>query len=233
MKRLLVLFTLLANTAFGYINIYPTFFDKRIDNEGSYQEFKLYNQTNDKIMYRIYVEDNPEDKDMSMVRWMNFYPRSMTLEPGEEGMIKLNIASYGDIPEGEYSALLGIRELPVFEKEDAPQQGITVYTDFRLVLMGYAGDIEPKLQYKDIKIIDKGEKIVLTGEIKNIGERQGRYKVYSDEYFLGNMRVRKDETIKLEEYEFSYSKEEKYKAPKKIIIKDYQTEEIVETIKLK
>ena len=56
MKILLVLFLLISKLTYSYINIYPVKFVERIDNEGAYKKFVLYNKSEDKVRYRFYFE---------------------------------------------------------------------------------------------------------------------------------------------------------------------------------
>lgn len=234
MTKLITLFLLSLQITYAYINIYPLSFDKKIDDEGSYQEYSLFNQTNKPIFYRVYVEKPSNSKDRDMSKWINYFPHSLTLKPGEEGIIKINIASYEALPEGEYSAILGIREIPVYEEEIKKEKSsITVYTDFKLVLNGYAGNIFPKLEIKNIGIEENSDRVTLKGTITNIGKRQGRYKIYLDEYFLGNLRLNKGDSLEFKENEFYYLKDKNYKRPKKLVIKDFDSDEEIKIFKLR
>ena len=114
--KILFLFFVIFKLSLSYINIHPTFFDKSIDFEGSYQEFTLFNQSNDTVLYRIYCEPYKDSTNKDMSKWVNFYPRSITLAPGESGKIQVSVASNSKIEWGEYSAVLGVRELPLYEK---------------------------------------------------------------------------------------------------------------------
>lgn len=234
MTKLITLFLLYLRLTYAYINIYPLSFDKKIDGEGSYQEYSLFNQTDKSIFYRIYIEKNSNTKDRDMSKWINYFPHSLILNPGEEKIIKINIASYEPLPEGEYSAILGIREIPVYEEEiKENKNSITVYTDFKLVLNGYAGNIFPKLETKNISIEENSERVTLKGIIANTGKRQGRYKIYLDEYFLGNLRLNKGDSLEFKENEFYYLKDKNYKRPKKLVIKDFDSDEEIKIFKLK
>lgn len=233
MKLTFFLFFAIFNLSFSYVNIHPTFFDKRIDMNGSYQEFTLFNQSNDTVLYRIYVEPHSKVSNKDMSSWINFYPRSLTLKPGESGKIQVDIASKKKIEAGEYSAILGIRELPVYEKVISENgAGLSILTDLKLVLNGYAGDINPKLQFSNLNVDIKKNSISLKGAVQNIGKRRGKYELYLGEYFLGNLRIHSNEKLNLDTLDFKYSGEIE-KAPKKeLIIIDYIDKKPVGKIKL-
>ncbi|MGL5613148.1 hypothetical protein, partial [Cetobacterium sp.] len=91
--KILFLFFIIFKLSLSYINIHPTFFDKPIDFGGSYQEFTLFNQSSDTVLYRIYCESYKDSSNKDMSKWVNFYPRSITLAPGESGKIQVSIAS--------------------------------------------------------------------------------------------------------------------------------------------
>lgn len=231
--RILLLFFVVFNFSFGYVNIHPTFFDKPIDFNGSYQEFTLFNQSSEKVLYRIYCESYKVKGEKDMSKWVTFYPRSLTLEPGESGKIQVSIASNSKIESGEYSAVLGIRELPLYEKIISEKSsGLGILTDLKLVLNGYAGNISPKLLFSNLNLDLKPEKISLNGVVKNSGKRRGKFELYVDDYFLGNLRIHQSETLDLNSLDFSYLGKYNLNSKKNLIIVDYVTKQIVGKIKL-
>ncbi|MGL5935501.1 MAG: hypothetical protein ACRCZI_07750 [Cetobacterium sp.] len=233
MKLIFFLFFATFNLTFSYVNIHPTFFDKRIDFNGSYKEFTLFNQSNNTVLYRIYTEPHLGSTNKDMSSWVNFYPRSLTLKPGESGKIQVEIASKKKLENGEYSAVLGIRELPVYEKVISEKgAGLSILTDLKLVLNGYAGDINPKLQLSNLNLDITKTSIALAGEVKNIGKRRGKYELYIGEYFLGNLRIHSNEKLNLSNLDFKYSGEIKNNFKKELIIIDYTDKKQVGKIKL-
>lgn len=226
-----ILFLFIYKFTFSYINIHPIFFDKRIDNSGSYQEFTLINELNEPIMYRVYTEEYSKNPSISMHKWINFYPRSLTLNPGEKGKIKISVASHSNLPHGEYSAILGIREIPIFNTKESSM--LSMYTDLKLQLNGYAGNIYPELIFKNLKLKDTLKKVYLQGSVFNDGKRRGKFELYLDNNFIGNLRIHTNETLNLKDLNFYYNKNKNFKIPNFLIIKDYITKKEIKKIKLK
>lgn len=111
MKKIIIFICLLQSTfVFGYINIYPTSFDKDITN-GASSVFKLYNRLDKAVRYRIYVERDNVEYDLSP--WMEIYPQSILLNPLEEKELKLLITPSADAKNGIYSAKLVIKQVNV------------------------------------------------------------------------------------------------------------------------
>ncbi|MGL6114497.1 MAG: hypothetical protein ACRC1R_05605 [Cetobacterium sp.] len=229
LKNILIGFLCIFNLTFSYINIHPTSFDKRIDFQGSFQEYTLENNSSNPLMYRIYLEEH-RDKKLSMKDYIDYYPKSLTLKPGESGTIKVHISSNCQIPKGEYFAILGIRELPVFLEKSQDKSNIKILTDLKLSLMGYGGDIYSDLKFKNLKLINKNQKIILGGSIENIGEKRGKYEIYLNDHFLGNLRILSKETLNLENLDFSSN--EKILSKNKIKFLDYETKELKYEINL-
>ena len=64
MFRILI-FLFLSLKIWAYVNITPLTFDKRIDGEGGYKEYTLSNSSKNITKYRIYIEKNNKEYDMS------------------------------------------------------------------------------------------------------------------------------------------------------------------------
>lgn len=128
MKKIFLMYLFIYMQTFSYINIYPLNFDKRIDGIGEVQEYVLTNITSENRKYRVDIEKVGE-KDMS--EWIEVYPKTLTLSPGEEGVIKVYINSSSLAQEGEYSSILNIRELAVPNLKKKEEQ-IEVYTNLKM-----------------------------------------------------------------------------------------------------
>ena len=124
--------------SYGYINIYPTKFEKNIKNE-VYEEFTLYNRTKRNIKYRVYLEDVKDKKSMS--KWIAVYPKSLELRPLEEKTIKLSVNAPKEIEVGEYHSNLVIKEIETVKKEKTDnindEEKVKIMTMVKMRLKGY------------------------------------------------------------------------------------------------
>lgn len=135
MKKIMyiVILFLMSINALGYINIYPSKFEKSIKKE-TYEEFTLYNRTQRDIKYRVYLEDIEGKK--SMTDWIEVYPKSIVLKPLEEKIIKLSVKAPENAPAGEYNSNLVIKEIESVKKTKNESK-VKVMTMLKLKLKGY------------------------------------------------------------------------------------------------
>lgn len=134
--KILILFLILTLNTFSYINIYPVSFDEKIDGDGAYKEFVLYNKTKQPVKYRVYIEDS-KDLLNSMKEWCAVYPKSLTLKPLEEKKIKLHVKAPKNTKAGVYQSKLVVKEINM-PKEN--KDNVKVMTLLKLNLTGYVGD---------------------------------------------------------------------------------------------
>lgn len=134
MKKIVFLVILFSKISLGYINIYPTKFNKDITN-GATQVFKLYNRTDEERKYRIYIEGGEKN---TMSQWIEVYPQSISLKPLEEDEIRIAITPPSTIPKGEYRAKLVIKEVEVPKQKK--EKKVRLMTIFKLNMKGYVGE---------------------------------------------------------------------------------------------
>ncbi|MGL5277741.1 MAG: hypothetical protein ACRC8M_01490 [Cetobacterium sp.] len=134
MKILFFIFIIFSNTAFSYINIYPTKFEKNI-TAGANETFKLYNGSGKQIRYRVYLEEG-EANDMG--KWGEIYPQSITLNPLEEKEIRISINPPKNAANGKYKAKLIVKEVGVPKKEKNDK--VNFFTLLKLNMTGYIGE---------------------------------------------------------------------------------------------
>lgn len=165
MKRKLIVTGLLFQTlaaAYGYMNVDPVIFDKKIDT-GATQEYHVTNTTNVAVGYRVYTEKASEEKDMTS--WIEYYPRELKLEPGETGKVKVYIEAPAGTEKGEYTSILGIKEVSIPDSEKG-NASVAIYTNLKMEIAGYVGDLTPKVDIIELK--KSGDSLYL--KIKNTGE---------------------------------------------------------------
>lgn len=155
---IILVYLLINISSFSYINIYPVKFNERIDNDGAYKTFKLYNSTSSDIRYRIYIEED-ENSNNSMVNFIEIYPKSITLKPLEEKEFKIFIKAPKDTKNGKYTAKLVVKEveIPNLNQKENSNKFLTL---FKLRMTGYVGEKEnlkiPKniIDFKNISFFD-------------------------------------------------------------------------------
>ncbi|MGL4510614.1 hypothetical protein [Cetobacterium sp.] len=156
----------------------PMKFDKRIDGiNGGYQEYQISNPTDKTVRYKIYKKPETENLSKygvvgSMDKWMQYYPKIITIPPKSVGIVKLGIKAPPGTKPGEYAARIGTSpiSIPDINRSGsiiAPQ--ISVPIGMEMQIFGYIGEGTPKI-IGDLKTIKKGTGTFVTGTIKNEGE---------------------------------------------------------------
>lgn len=199
MKNIFILFFLLAFNAFGYININPVTFDKKIDGKGEVQEYTLYNPTQNTLKYQMYLTDDEIER--TMKNWIEIFPTTVTLKPGRSGKFKVFVKSPKGAPKGEYLVTVGIKEVALPKLGSQNTSTVQILTHLKMDLAGYIGELNPKLFLKDFSVTLKENNLNFHGLIANVGERRGTLDFYLAEakgknpIYIGNLRLLKGEKI--------------------------------------
>ena len=102
-------------------------------------------------------------------------------------------------------------------------------------ILGYVGNISPKLDISNFNIKSANKKVDLKGTIKNIGDRAGKFNLYlsdskgNNKYFLGDFTILKDESIDLSDFNQEIKDERTLKILKNlnwIFIVDKESEKV-------
>ena len=226
MKKIIVIisYLLCSYISFAYVNIYPTYFDKRIDTIGATEEFVLTNDTNKEVKYRTYIKKGIHSNTMD--EWIEIYPKSVTIKPKSSSKIKLYIKSPANKALGEYYATIVFKELESVKNLKKNNENLKIMTELELEIRGYIGDLNPKLKLSELKV----ENSILSGKIKNIGTRRGRLEFFlfdkeKDEYlYLGKYNLEKNE-----EHIFNF-KGNNFKKFKKFLIKEKSENVLIKEI---
>lgn len=185
----ILVFLFFTIEVFAYINITPITFDERIDKDGGIKEYIISNSSKKSKRYRIYVESVEEKNDMT--DWVEWYPKSVSLKPGESKNIKVLITAPLEAKRGEYITKLCIKEL----ETPIQKENISILTNLKIELAGYVGDIKPKIIVKREDKDSQNEKLV----IKNTGEIRQRFEIYTGKNeknleYLDQLRLFKEES---------------------------------------
>lgn len=167
-----LLFLIFSMNILAYTNISPLNFDERIDGEGGYKEYTLFNTTKNRLTYKIYPEKIQDTFDMS--KWVELYPRVLTLKPGESKKIKVLVVAPDNLSKGEYLTNLCIKEI---ETPGEQSGDVKIFTNLKIELAGYVGDIKPILEIE--KIVKNNNTISIN--LKNKGLIRGKFELYLQE----------------------------------------------------
>lgn len=199
-EKIIILFLLSFIKSFSYINIFPTNFDKRIDNEEGVQSFYISNNTKNQLSYRIYLEKSNSNNDMT--NWIEIYPKSINVDTGETKEIKMQVVAPENVKEGEYISNLIIKEIDNTKSREANKNTkVRIFTELKVELAGYVGNLEPKFKIENNKII-------------NVGEIRTNIEVFfsnkKDKKYIGSLRMLKGDTKNIKELNIVDSDYKKY-----------------------
>lgn len=154
----------------------PMKFDKKIDGNGGYQEYQVENPTNETLRYKIYKK--PESKDLrdkgivgSMDKWIDFYPKILTIPPKSKGIVKMAIKAPKSAKPGEYAARIGTSPVAipkVGESAETINAQISLPVGTEIQIFGYVGDVAPKIEGQ-LKEKKTGNGSFVAGKVKNTG----------------------------------------------------------------
>ncbi len=229
MKNIFILFFLLTFNTFGYININPVIFDKKIDGRGEAQEYTLYNPTQNTLKYQLYLTD--ENIEKSMKNWVEIFPTTVTLKPGRSGKFKIFVKAPKGVPKGEYLVTVGIKEIALPNLTSKDNSAVQILTHLKMDLAGYIGDLNPKIFLKDFSVSLKDKNLEFKGILANVGERRGTLNFYlaegknKNEIYIGNLRLLKNEKIEANKLNQKLTKHDEkfmknFSKYKKLVVKD-------------
>ncbi|MGL5279118.1 MAG: hypothetical protein ACRC8M_08635 [Cetobacterium sp.] len=225
MKKLIyiLVYIFINVNIYSYLQIYPTIFDKNIDKNGGSEVYELSNPTLSKVRYIFYIDKISDEKDMS--QWIEYYPKTMTLNPGEKRKLTVFVKAPEKLKKGEYTAILGIKELPIVTEKDIIEKNrsLNILTNLKMEIAGFVGDLPLELDGKNIELDQNKRKI--NGKVKNNGEKRATFTFYlvntasKQEYYLGAGRI-----LPKKEFDLStlpeIKKNENLKNYNEVVIKD-------------
>lgn len=233
-----LLFTAVSLSASAYINLSPTTLDKNI-KAGAYQEFTLYNDTTIPFRYKITpIEMVGNSKVSDMSKWIEVYPKIVTVRPAESKKFKVYVKADKEALEGDYGAFLNIRQMsaPKLKGEDEENigAGMVIMVNLNMGIYGYVGDETPNIEVSEPSVYKKDGKSFLKMKVKNKTNRlikinteaEGKKNYF---YTVGETRAFKGETLVFDHEIKSLGTEK----ANKIIITDVETKKVLKKIKLK
>lgn len=229
MKKILfsIVLIILTTTSFS-MSIGPIYFNQRIDGTGGYQEYEIDNPTFSTKRYKIKVVPDTNDKKLKeqMEKWIEVYPKVLTIQPKSTGKVKLLIKAPTNTKPGEYSFVLAPTPItiPTLENKKSDSKlamvGIKAPLHFSMVLNGYVGNLGDI--YKDLKIEKINDKEGLKIKISNTMKREVALDI-----LVADNKTRYRDLLKVKA---GKEIEKLYKNAKKIEIKEAPTELELKTI---
>ena len=175
MKKLITLFFIILNIISYSFHIMPDGFEKRIDNGEGYQEFYFPNNGLETLRYKFAVSPGSNIRgDMS--QWVEFYPKVLTVKPGETGLLKVFAKAPKEAKDGEYGFHLdsSLISIPNIKKDRTGiKSNVGIRINASLEMIGYIGNLEPLIKVDNYKIYEENGKTKLDIALKNPSDKRG------------------------------------------------------------
>lgn len=234
---LFILLVVFSFSSFAF-EIDSTTFDQRIDT-GGYKEYKIKNNSNQTIRYKIDVT-NPDSGKADMSKWIKIYPKVMNIPPLQEGILKIYAQSPKEASKGEYYFNLLIKPLviPKVYKLDGKINGTSTISFVPVLeLSGYVGDPQflETISFNNSNITNYKNGVKFIAEISNksfasiqLGLKfMGVNNSYLDGKWVGSIESNSDKKIEV------LLKTIKNKSDiKEIILYNAETLENIKTVKI-
>lgn len=174
---LILTFLLIFSTALSF-HIAPTFFEKRIDGPGGYQEFTMYNNSTKTQRFKVTTLPGTGEYNGHMNKWVEFSPKIITIKPQSQSILKVFVKAPKGTSEGEYSTFLNFKSVPVpdITKDDGKTVAATarMALNINLEVVAYVGDLKSNLEVSNLKISENKEKeTVISFKVKNNTPKRG------------------------------------------------------------
>ena len=196
---LMLLVLLISEAAFAQGNLLIT--PRRVVFEGnkSSQEINLANTGQDSATYSVsFVQyrmtesgsfeqiEEPDAGQLFADKMIRYFPRSVTLAPGEAQMVRMQLRRSGDMQPGEYRSHMYFRAVPKEsalgledQLEDTTAIGIRLTPIFGITIpvIVRAGDTESTVSLNKLSVADMSDSTAL---LKLVFNREGNRSVYGD-----------------------------------------------------
>lgn len=210
------------------MSIGPIYFNQRIDGSGGYQEYEIDNASFSTKRYKIQITPETNNKELmkKMEKWVEVYPKVLTIPPKSTGKVKVLIKSPPNTKPGEYSFTLAPTPItiPTLENKNGNSKlatiGVQAPLYFSMALNGYVGNLGDI--YKDIKIEKLKDKNGLKVKIENNMKREIALDILVTDNktrYRDMLRIKAGKTV-----------EKTYKNGKKLEIKEAPTGLEIKTI---
>lgn len=175
--QIFLTFLLIFSTTFSF-HIAPTFFEKRIDAGGGYQEFIMYNNSTKTQRFKVTALPGTGKYGGHMDKWVEYNPKIITIKPKSQSILKVYIKAPKGTPEGEYSTFLNFKSVPVPNLPGDSGTNVAPATSIGLnvnvEVIGYVGDLKSKLEVSNLRVTENKEgQAVVSFKVKNNTLKRG------------------------------------------------------------
>ncbi len=132
------------------IEITPADFVYQLDKLGNTQTVTFYNRKDKPERIKIsFIPYQKDTDDKYLGKWGTVYPRVITVPPKDQKEIKFSIEAPGNLPKGEYRAVLFMEELEqkaltpqgkVIMKEGTTNSQVNMLINLGVIVYGYSGN---------------------------------------------------------------------------------------------
>ena len=164
----IILFFIFTINLFAF-KLSPDHFDKRIDGKGSSEEITFWNDSNESVRYKIYVE-KVDDGSPDMSKWVEVYPKVLTIKPKSTGKVRVFAKAPTTAKEPEYQFFLGARTIAIPKNEGGGTQ-LSMPINLKMRMYGYNGDIKPLVNLKNHEFIKDDSQLKFKGTLVNSTEK--------------------------------------------------------------
>lgn len=155
------------------LQVAPHRFVFRLDQSNA-QEAVVTNISDRPVKFKIYAEmAQNQAQDQYLGDWVIIFPRLVSLNPGDQKVIRFSTRPPKNIKDGEYRAYLYFEEL--YEKSDEPVESENLVVDFQLLtkigvnIYGQYGSIRHNGELKGVVTKCVENELVIQGNFENQG----------------------------------------------------------------
>ncbi|MCK4260082.1 MAG: fimbria/pilus periplasmic chaperone [Halanaerobiales bacterium] len=155
------------------LQVAPHRFVFRIDQSNT-QETIVTNVSDKAVRFKIYTEvATDQAPEQYLGDWVIVYPRLVSLNPGDQKVIRFSVRPPNDLEDGEYRCYLYVEELYDKSAEATEVEGVLMnfqlLTKIGINLYGQTGNITHRGNLKDVEIECIENQLTIKGDFVNLG----------------------------------------------------------------
>lgn len=187
-----------AGTVRAGLSVTPAYVELNLDKGVPSGVFQITNTGEEEVRYRVNAVAFSFDTDggtqiiepdeRSMVPWIVFNPKEITLGPNSKRKVRFAVSPKGKLRTGEYWAAMELESLDTVTHKGVDAKGrewsVKVVPSIIVPIFGKSGNVRYRGMPKEMKVVIKGKEKILETWITNTGEGrlflEGKYEIVSD-----------------------------------------------------